>query len=121
MLNAEGVAIVSTPQAFAARQDQLGAVASGADAAIGATAATVGRLVEETYRGVDLRDVDQHFRQQADARERGAVLPQGHLVLRAPVEEVEDRARQAPLRETSQIRDIHRPGEVGHNCGSLYL
>ena len=43
------------------------------------------------------------------------------IVLGAPVEEVEDRARQAPLRETSQIRDIHRPGEVGHNCGSLYL
>jgi hypothetical protein len=36
------------------------------------------------------------------------------LVLRAAVEEVEDRARQPPLREASQIRDIHRPGEVGH-------
>src|SRR5207302_8039865 len=42
------------------------------------------------------------------------VFAQRHLVLGAAVEEIEDRARQAPARELAQILDIDRPGEVGH-------
>ena len=41
------------------------------------------------------------LRQQAHALEGGAVLAQRHLVLGAAVEEIEDRARQAPLRDAA--------------------
>ena len=58
--------------------------------------------------GVDLRHVDQHLGQQAHALEGGAVLAQRHLVLGAAVEEVEDRARQAPLRDAAQVLDVDR-------------
>src|ERR1041385_3050493 len=101
-----------------ARKNELGAVASGADAPRGRDGEWQRRLTPENGSlGVGFRYVDEHFWQQADALERGTVVPQRRLVLGAAVEEVEDRARQAALRDAPQIVDIHRPGEVGHNCG----
>ena len=55
------------------------------------------------------------LRQEPHALEGGAVLAQRHLVLRAAVEEVEDRARQAAFREDAQVFDVDGSGKVRHS------
>ena len=58
--------------------------------------------------------VDQHLGQQPHALERRAVLRQGGLLLRAAVEEVEHRARQARARHAPQVLDVDGALQPGH-------
>src|ERR1041384_3005430 len=101
-----------------ARKNELGAVASGADAPRGRDGEWQRRLTPENGSlGVDFRYVDEHLLQQADPLGPRTAGPARRPRPGPAVEEVEDRARQAALRDAPQIGDIHRPGEVGHNCG----
>src|SRR5206468_2981983 len=62
-----------------------------------------GARAENGRGGVDARDASEHFRGEAHALEGGAVRAQRDLVLGRTVEEIEYRARQAPLRHGAQV------------------
>src|SRR6266508_1636845 len=61
---------------------------------------------ENRGRRVDPRDAGEHFRGEPHALECGAVAGELDLVLGRAVEEIEYRARQAPLRHPAQVRDV---------------
>src|SRR5262249_27038158 len=61
---------------------------------------------EERRRGVDALHSGEHLRREAHALEGGAVLAQRDLVLGRAVEEIEYRARQAPLCKRAQVADV---------------
>jgi len=96
-------------------EDQLRAMASGADAAGRRDGERQRRFTSKNGNlGIDLRDIHEDFRQQPHPLEGGAVLAQRHLVLRPAVEEIEYRPRQAPARHLPQVLDVDRLVEAGH-------
>ncbi len=68
-------------------------------------------------------DVDRHALAQRQQLEVGAVGAQGGLVVRAAVDVVEDRLRDALFRELAQVLDVghHRHGAAFYNARKLWL
>ena len=63
-------------------------------------------LAEERDLLVAPGDVDQHLRLQLDALERGAIVAQRDLVLRASIDELEQPLRQSLLRHLAQVVNV---------------